>query len=131
MFVLAPCLFGYPAADRAHANSQASWYDFDRQLRAAAELTFDLGLEKERSVLDSTMFRGKRLMDRGKGPRQVLYLYTENLINARGIDREQLAMDKAAMKAIARVSGALKIAGGGRSNHTPTPARGQVQLCQP
>ena len=54
--------------------------------------------------MDSVMFRGKRLRDQGSDPVQMLYLYTENLPNAWGVDREQLAMDKAAIKAIVNAS---------------------------
>ena len=54
--------------------------------------------------MDSVMFRGKRLLDQGSDPAQVIYLFTEKLPNAGGVDREQLAMDKAAMTAIVKAS---------------------------
>ena len=83
-----------------NADGQAHRFDFDRQLRIAAQLTFDLGLTEERRILDSDMFRGKRLPVQSSDPAHVLYLFIETLPNARGVDRDQLAIDKAAMKAI-------------------------------
>lgn len=44
----------------------------------------------------------------GGGVRQVLYLFGEKSPSARGDSRDQQAMGKAAMKAIAKGSGALK-----------------------
>lgn len=47
-----------------------------------------------------TMFCEKHLINQGGDPRRILYLFTEELLNARGANRKQLALDKAAMKAI-------------------------------
>lgn len=57
----------------------------------------------------------------GGTSRQVIYLLTEKLPNARGVNREQLAMGKAAMEAIVKASGALKGAIGGGNVFTPAP----------
>lgn len=106
-----------------NADGRATWFDFDQQLCVAAELTFDLGLTEERRILDSVMFRGKRLLDQGSDPAQVLFLFTEKLPNARGVDRAQLALDKVGMKALVK---ARKGVGGGGSAPAPVHARAPV-----
>ena len=58
-----------------NADGWAHWFDFDRQLRIAAKLTFDLGLTEERRMLDSDMFRGKRLLFQSSDQAHVLYLF--------------------------------------------------------
>ncbi|CAN0345827.1 unnamed protein product, partial [Laminaria digitata] len=98
-----------------NTNGRATWHDLHRLLESAAETTFDLGLERERRILDSTMYRGQRLLDGGGDPKHVLYIFTEKLPNARGVPKEVLSRDKAALKAVAKASGSYKIATGGSS----------------
>lgn len=83
----------------------ATWVDFDLHLRAAVDLTFDLGLEEERHILETTMFRGQRLLDGGADPRQVLFMFTEKLPNAHGVDQATLDRDLMALKVIVEASG--------------------------
>ena len=72
------------------------------------------------------MSRGKRLLDPGSDPSQVLHLFSERFPNACGVDCDQLAMDKLAMKAIVKTSGAVKGTGGGSSACPPPPGVGTV-----
>ena len=93
--VLAPLL-----KTLCNTTDRVTWVDLDRKLRVTAELTVDLGLIRERQILQSVMFAGKRLLDQGSDPPRVLYLLTEKLPNTRGVDLEQLAMDKLAIRAL-------------------------------
>ena len=93
------------------------------QLSAAAELIFDLGLMKERRVLDSTMSCGQRRLDAGGGRfHEIIFMFAEKLSNTRGVDQVQLTQDMMAMQAIVEASGGFEGAGGGCSGLTSATA---------
>lgn len=114
-----------------NARGLATWVDFDSQLRAATELTFDLGLEEERRILETTMFRGQRLLDGGADPRQVLFMFTEKLPNAHGVDQATLDRDLRALKAIVEASGGSIGVSGGGDGLVASPAHAPVSLAPP
>ena len=91
-----------------------SWFAFKRAAQDIVSKTITLNLTSERAVLDKTLFRGNELIRGGSDPYHVLRVFTKLLPNARGVSKETLDSDQAALKAIFKASrGTKAVAGAG------------------
>ena len=82
--------------------------------------TITLNLEAERAVLDKTLFRGSELIRGGADSFHALRLFTNLPPNARGVSKEILDRDQAALKAIFKASSGTKAAVGAGFGGTST-----------
>ena len=89
-----------------------SWFAFERAAQDIVSKTITLNLTSERAVLDKTLFRGNELIRGGSDPYHVLRVFTKLLPNARGVSKETLDSDQAALKAIFKASGGTKAVAG-------------------
>ena len=81
---------------------------FERALQDIVSKTITLNLEAERAVLDKTLFRGSELIRGGADSFHALRLFTNLPPNARGVSKEILDRDQAALKAIFKASSGTK-----------------------
>ena len=110
-----------------------SWLAFERAAQDIVSKTITLNLATARAVLDKTLFRGNELIRGGSDPCHVLRVFTKLLPNARGVSKEALDSDQAALKAIFKASGGTKavtgsgfgVAGGGTRTRREAAAYSQ------
>lgn len=82
-----------------------SRFAFERAAQDIVSKTTTLNLAIERAVFHTTLFRGNELIRGGSYPHHALRVFTNLLPNSRGLSKETLDCDQAALEAIFKATG--------------------------
>ncbi|CAN0308590.1 unnamed protein product [Pylaiella littoralis] len=102
-----------------NSRGKFDWSDLHHALHATAMHAVDMGLTRDQRILEKFMFRRICVLRKFSCPKLTLAVFTDKLLNKRGVDKAQLDQDSKDARALQKafgVAGGASAAGGGASH---------------